>query len=115
MAGTWSPVRNFPSFMGDTMLLLTDGRIMVHQVNSNAWWALTPDPSSADPYVGGVWSPLASMPDNPIIPATVGGPTNAPTYFASAVLKDGRVFVAGGEYNAGIPKANTLAAQIYDP
>jgi hypothetical protein len=29
------------------------------------------------------------------------GPVDAPLFYASAVLKDGRVFVAGGEYNAG--------------
>jgi hypothetical protein len=36
-------------------------------------------------------------------------------YFASAVLGDGTVFVAGGEYNSGIADSNVLATQVYDP
>jgi hypothetical protein len=43
----------------------------------------------------------------------MSGP-NSPLYFASAVLKDGRVFVAGGEYNDG-QQVQLLAAEIYDP
>jgi hypothetical protein len=58
---------------------------------------------------------VAALPDNPIIPAAKGGPTNAPLYFASAVLRDGTVFVAGGEYNSNIPNADLLAVQVYDP
>src|ERR1700742_4039059 len=34
--------------------------------------------------------------------------------FCFSVLKDGRVFVAGGEYNAG-QHVDLLAAEIYDP
>jgi hypothetical protein len=63
------------------------------------WWLLTPDSSGS--YVGGTWSPLASGP-------------NAPLYFVSAVLKDGRVLVAGGEYDNG-SQVDLLAAEIYDP
>jgi hypothetical protein len=58
---------------------------------------------------------LASLPDNIGIPTSEGGPTNAPLYFASAVLGDGTVFVAGGEYNTGKADADILTAQIYDP
>jgi hypothetical protein len=36
-------------------------------------------------------------------------------YYASAVLADGRVFVAGGEYNGGSDEVELDAAEIYDP
>ena len=39
---------------------------------------------------------------------------DAPLYYASAVLKDGRVFVAGGEYNVS-SQVDLLTAEIYDP
>jgi hypothetical protein len=58
---------------------------------------------------------LASLPDNSGLPVVKGGPTNAPLFFASAVLGDGTVFVAGGEYNTGKGDADILTAQIYDP
>lgn len=47
-------------------------------------------------------------------PLSQNGPVNAPLYYASAVLKDGRVFVAGGEYNVN-NSTDLLAAEIYDP
>jgi hypothetical protein len=50
----------------------------------------------------------------PNAPTHQAGPENAPLYFVSAVLKDGRVFVAGGEYNNG-KNVDLLAAQIYHP
>jgi hypothetical protein len=46
------------------------------------------------------------MPAN--APPGQNGPVDAPLYFASAVLSDGRVFVAGGEYNAN-PNVDILA------
>ncbi|MGB6795759.1 MAG: kelch repeat-containing protein, partial [Xanthobacteraceae bacterium] len=95
------------------MLLLTDGTVMVHELNTSHWHRLTPD--SSGNYVNGSWSTLASLPDNNGIPASKGGPTNAPLYFASAVLGDGTVFVAGGENNTGKQDADILTAQIYDP
>jgi FG-GAP-like repeat len=113
MTGTWQPLNNQPTFDTDTMLLLTDGRVLCHEVDSNNWHSLKPDSSGS--YVNGDWSQLASMLDNPTMPVSMGGPTYAPLYFASAVLKDGRVFVAGGEYNAGHEDAELLIAQIYDP
>jgi hypothetical protein len=58
-------------------------------------------PDNYGDYVNGTWAGLAKGP-------------NAPLYYASAVLKDGRVFVAGGEYNAGA-HVDLLAAEIYDP
>ena len=90
---SWSPLQNQPSFNADTMLLLTDGAVMCHELEAANWHRLTPD--STGSYVNGTWSSLAPLPNNPIIPTSVGGPTNAPLYFASAILRDGRVFVAG--------------------
>jgi hypothetical protein len=92
------------------MLRLTDGRVMCHAYNTAAWYALAPD--TASDYANGTWTQLASMPPN--VPAGQHGPLNAPLYFVSAVLKDGRVLVAGGEWNAG-KEADILAAEIYDP
>ncbi len=113
MAGTWTTLNNQPSFNADTMLQLTDGTVMCHEVSSKNWHRLTPDASGS--YVNGTWSSLASLPDNSSISNALGGPTNAPLYFASAVLADGTVFTAGGEYNSGNANAETLACQIYDP
>ena len=114
MAGSWTDLNNQPDSNIDTMLLLTDGGVMCHEFSSKKWHKLTP-PDSGD-YRDGQWTDLESLPDNANIPTSFGGPTNAPLFFASAVLADGRVFTAGGEYNSTSRKANdSLAAQIYDP
>ena len=113
MAGTWTSLQNQPNFNADTMLLLTDGTVMCHEFKSRNWHKLRPDPSGN--YLKGSWSSMPPLPNNPVIPANNEGPTNAPLYFASAVLGDGTVFVAGGEYNKGFRDSNILATQIYDP
>jgi hypothetical protein len=99
LAGTWQPLVNQPTFNASTMLVLTDGTVMCQNEGSSDWWKLTPDQFGS--YANGTWSRLAIGP-------------NSPEYYASAVLKDGRVFVAGGEYNAGA-QVDLLAAEIYDP
>lgn len=99
MPGTWGPLTHQPTFGAGTMLLLTDGTVMCQSSGTNQWSKLTPD--NAGSYVNGTWSALANGP-------------NSPLYFASAVLRDGRVFVAGGEYNAGA-QVDLLAAEIYNP
>src|SRR5262249_23969760 len=100
MAGTWTQLKNAPSFPASTMLLLTDGTVMCQQSGSKNWFKLTPD--AKGDYVNGTWSRLSAMP-------------NAPLYLASAVLNDGRVFCAGGEYSNFVPGAGLLAAEIHDP
>ena len=105
-AQTWTPLAHQPSVSVGTALLLTDGTVMVHQLDSNgfgtgAWWKLTPDINGS--YINGTWSQLASMPSG-----------YAPLYFASAVLPDGRVLVEGGEYN-GSSQNWTNQGAIYDP
>jgi hypothetical protein len=113
MVGTWQSLQNQPNFAADTMLLLTDGTVMCHEYSTNRWQRLTPDGTGN--YVNGTWSSLQSMKDNNAIPTSKGGPTFAPLYFASAVLRDGTVFVAGGEYNSGNPDSDLVATEIYDP
>ena len=117
MTTPWNDLSNQPGVNIDTMLLLTDGRVLCHEFQSNKWHTLTP--SDAGDYSKGAWHSVESLPDNTNIPTSIGGPTNAPTFFPSAVLADGRVFVAVGEYNStffGQPNtSDSLAGQIYDP
>ena len=98
---TWQKLVNQPTWNTDTALLLTDGRVLVHQYNSGKWWSLTPDINGN--YVNGTWTLLASMQSG-----------YAPLYFASAVLADGKVLVEGGEYNNLIQDETNLGS-IYDP
>ncbi|MEO6836210.1 MAG: kelch repeat-containing protein [Candidatus Tumulicola sp.] len=100
MAGSWSALTNQPSFSANAMLLLTDGTVMAQEVATQNWWRLTPDAFGS--YVSGTWSTRATGP-------------NAPTYFASAVLRDGRVFVSGGEDNFGNNGIDIADTEIYDP
>src|ERR1041385_3716825 len=107
--GSWTPLANQPTFSGTAVpILLTDGTVMVNEaenyavgVMSNHWYKLTPDAFGS--YINGTWSQLADM-----------DPSYAPLFEASAVLADGRVVVAGGEYNLGAA-AWTNKAAIYDP
>ena len=98
MPGTWTPLTNQPTFPASTMLLLTDGTIMCQESGGRGWWRLTPDHNGS--YINGTWSALASM-------------AHSRLYYASAVLADGKVFVAGGEYSDAGGDTNT--AEIYDP
>src|SRR5437588_10098157 len=104
MAGIWKKLTHQPTFNASTMLLLTNGEVMCQDagaaVGSKHWWKLTPD--SFGNYLKGTWSQLKDGP-------------NSPQFYASAVLRDGRLFVAGGEYNGSGAVADLLAAEIYNP
>ena len=41
--GTWTVLANPPGFAASTMLLLTDGTVMVNEDSSRRWFRLTPD------------------------------------------------------------------------
>jgi len=111
---TWQPLNHQPSFNPGSMLLLTDGTILVHSepncltctsTDYSSWYKLTPD--STGSYVNGTWSQVASLPSG-----------YAPLYFGSAVLPDGRLLVEGGEYNCTGGSCNavwTNLGAIYDP
>ena len=100
-AQTWTPLTNQPTFAASNANLLLDGTIMVQDAGAQDWWRLTPDAFGS--YLKGTWSQLASLPAG-----------YSPLYYGSAVLKDGRLIVMGGEYNFFNPVWTTLGA-IYNP
>ena len=104
IGGPWTPLTNTPSFGADMALLLTDGTVMVHDsANTSNWWRLTPDQYGS--YINGKWSALAPLPSG-----------YCPWAFASAVLKDGRVIVEGGEDNyCGSGAGESTLGAIFDP
>ena len=108
MSGSWQTLTAAsPPANAGTMLLLTDGTVLCHDEpntgsvsGSNRWYKLSPN--GTGDYRAGTWQQVANGP-------------NSPLYFACSVLRDGRVFVAGGEYNGGSAQVELLAAEIYDP
>jgi hypothetical protein len=93
------------SFTPELMLLLTDGSVLIHDAGDGTgtsnWIRLTPD--SGGNYPTGAWSSLLPM-------------AHTRQYFSSAVLRDGRVYVMGGEYsNAGDGSGDTPFGEIFDP
>lgn len=99
MAGTWTALTNQPTFNTSTMILLTDGRVMVQEEATAHWHALTPDDNGS--YTNGTWSALADM-------------AFWRRYYASGTLKDGRVIICGGEQD-GDTIQDTNKGEIYDP
>ena len=98
MAGTWQSLLHQPTFNTSTMILLTDGRIMVQEEATQHWHALTPDIHGS--YVHGTWSTLHDM-------------SFWRRYYASGVLRDGRVIICGGEQSGD--GGDTNKGEIYDP
>jgi hypothetical protein len=89
MADNWVVPTVPPVFNVGTTLLLTDGTLFTQDSFTANWWRLRPD--SRGDYAKGRWTKAASA-------------RQARRCFASAVLPDGRVFVAGGK-----------SAELYDP
>jgi Kelch motif protein len=98
MAGAWQALVNQPPFNTSTMILLTDGRVMVQEEATPHWHALTPDQTGS--YLNGTWSTLADM-------------SIWRRYYASGTLRDGRVIVVGGEQTGA--GGDTNRGEIYDP
>jgi autotransporter-associated beta strand protein len=93
--GTWSALANQAPGGVSLMLLLSDGTVMCQNSGGTGWYGLMPDIHGS--YVNGTWTTLAPMHDSR-------------RYYGSQVLKDGRVYVAGGEYGTGGGRM-----EIYDP
>jgi hypothetical protein len=107
MVSTWqtitlpSTVTSGGTFSPDVMLLLTDGSVFIHNRGGNEWLRFFPDPLSG--YAGAAW----------LTQFTESDMANTRQYFASGVLKDGRVFAIGGEdSDAG---GDTPLGEIFDP
>ena len=109
----WTKATHAPPVSVGSMLLLTDGRILVHSEpncsgcvgNYNHWYTLTSDINGS--YVKGTWKQVASLPSG-----------YDPLFFGSAVLADGKVVVQGGEYNCPGGSCTGVwqsAGALYDP
>jgi hypothetical protein len=98
MAGSWQGLTHQPNFNTSTMILLSDGRVMVQEEATQHWHALSPDIHGS--YVNGTWSPLADM-------------SFWRRYYASGMLKDGRIVIIGGEQSGA--GGDTNKGEIYDP
>ncbi len=115
-AQTWTTFTNAPPVSLGAMLLLTDGRVLLHEEPNcsgstckgkdyTAWYTLTPDTNGS--YTNGTFTQVASLPNG-----------YAPLYFASAVLADGKVGVQGGEYQCpagSCADAWQSLGALYDP
>ena len=111
MAVKWTyltpPKFGTKTFFPDTMILLTDGSVLIHNAENpgstprNEWYRYTPDAQGK--YETGSWSAVIHM-------------ANARQYFSSGVLRDGRVYVIGGEISddPSAPSDSPLG-EIFDP
>jgi len=98
----WVPLATLsPDTNAGVMLLLTDGTVICKTTSGGGdgigsiWDKLTPDIHGS--YVNGTWSQIAPM-------------NGTRLYFSSQILRDGRVYIAGGEYGTG-----QAASEVYDP
>jgi hypothetical protein len=121
MTGTWTTIQTGniapgQQLQADEMILLTDGSVLIHN-SDNApgtlapqtaaqWLRLTPNKHGQYDKPDVTWSPPLPM-------------TTAREYFASGVMRDGRVFVIGGEDSSDT--VNTVSGndsplgEIFDP
>lgn len=103
-APLWQPLANqAPSGNAGIQLMVqsTDGSILVQAYDGQSWMKLTPDVNGS--YINGTWTTLAPEP-------------TARLYFASQILPDGKLFVAGGEYSGpGLLPNWSNTGEIYDP
>ena len=88
-----------------SMMLLTDGSVVVHGGAGNAsrtFYELTPN--SQGSYVHGVWKTLARMKGRVRL------------FYGSDVLPSGEVLILGGEYSGlNSIQTETSSGEIYDP
>lgn len=99
MSGTWTTLTNAPPADVCTTFLLTDGSVLAQGVSTNQWYRLRPDTNGN--YANGTWTTMASS-------------VNGPLYYAAGILRDGRLIIAGGEYNFG-SMVWLNAAEMYNP
>ena len=111
-AGTWSKIspatdgHSTGGYGTSNIALLTDGRVLMSGPNqllgiNRAWNALTPDASGS--YQNGTW-------------ALEGDSATARLNFPSFILRDGRYWIGGGEYDASYQQdTGFISNEIFDP
>jgi hypothetical protein len=92
--GTWAPLASAPPQSVNHPMLLSDGTVYTDNGNGQCC-RLTPDIHGG--YRNGTWTHFATM-------------NNARMFFASSLLTNGNIFVAGGEYGPG-----RRHAELFDP
>jgi Abnormal spindle-like microcephaly-assoc'd, ASPM-SPD-2-Hydin/Kelch motif len=97
---SWKSLSGIPSFSPDTMLLMTDGSILIHDAYGADWYRLAPDSNGQYDTVGVSWSGPFAM-------------ANTRQFFGSGIVKDGRVYAVGGEYSSA--GNDTPLGEIFDP
>ena len=103
VTSSWTKLTNLAPASPGTMMLLSDGTVMVQNNNNFAgWMRLKPDIHGS--YINGTWA-------QDIKPMNL-----ARLYFASNVLSSGKVWVLGGEYS-GTPLSQNITpmGEIWDP
>jgi Kelch motif protein len=99
--GTWTLLTNQnPEFESGTMILLSDGNVIVQSLFNNQTWSKL-SPTSDGSYVNGTWSTIATM--------------SPRLNFGSTTLEDGRLLVLGGETSNSGFGGSTNQGQIYNP
>jgi len=101
MAATIKQLTHQPPDGAIITMLMTDGTVLAQGFNERDWWKLTPDNTGS--YINGTWKQVASLPSG-----------YSPDAMAESVLADGRLVIAGGEYNNN-QFAFTNQSAIYDP
>ena len=104
--GTWTALSHLsPHPNNGVMILMSDGSVLCHTTSGGnlgdgtVWDKLTPD--SLGGYINGTWTSIAPM-------------ISERYSFSSAVLKDGRLYAAGGEYGTDGTQAG-YHAETYNP
>jgi hypothetical protein len=113
MTSSWKtfniPNSSTGNFNADIMLQLTDGSVLIHNGfvisaplgNAKQWLRLTPDQNGR--YETGTWSTELNM-------------NFGRQWFGSGVMRDGRVFVIGGEdCSDPLNTTDTPTGEIFDP
>jgi hypothetical protein len=95
---TFEAPSNVGSFVADTMLLLSDGSVLIHEARGASWYRIEPNDEGS--YEDGEWVGPLNM-------------ANTREFFSSAVLMDGRVYVVGGEDSSA--GGDTPLGEIFDP
>ena len=94
IAGTWTALTTQPPTGVNSCMVLSDGTVLTYDGSGNCN-KLTPDIHGG--YINGTWTRLAAM-------------NNGRLFFASQLLTNGQVFVAGGEDGSGHDHS-----ELYDP